>query len=177
MADPNSTSGDVTSSAVVSVEQYSSEFLLFVDDPPIALGGSSFSTNANSLGQFADPTDVRIELTGTFMVTPTTPTFRFLAQLSTSTTIGVSSPGDVRVSEVDFGNSAHLSMILPAGVPWTSESGVFLQGVPEPGTGALLGAGMLCLGIVRPVRGRTRPPIIAGVRPAIQRSIDGQNEI
>jgi hypothetical protein len=57
------------------------------------------------------------------------------------------------VFDVDLGNSAHLSSILPAGVPWTSESGVFLSAVPEPGTCALLAAGMLCLGTVRRIRG------------------------
>jgi hypothetical protein len=170
--DPNSNSD--RSGAEVFVRQDAGEFLVYVDYASV-VGDGSFSTNANSLGQFADPTDVRIVLTGTFMVTPTTPTFSFLARLVTNTAIGSpgSSPGDTRVSEVDFGNSAHLSMILPAGVPWTSESGVFLQGVPEPATGALLAAGVLCLSVV----GRLRPRIggvgSASSSPSGRAGLDG----
>ena len=159
LRDPNSTSGYGASEAGVFVRQYSSQFLLYLDTAS-AIGDGSFSTNANSLGQFADPTDVRIVLTGTFMVTPTTPTFSFLARLGTATAIGALAllPGDTRVSEVDFGNSAHLSLILPAGVPWTSESGVFLQGVPEPRIGALLAGGMLGLSAASRVRRASANP-------------------
>jgi PEP-CTERM motif len=65
---------------------------------------------------------------------------------------GGGSSDHVVVSEVDFGNSAHLSLILPQGVPWTSGSGVFLtSSVPEPGTGALVAVGVLCLTISRRV--------------------------
>jgi hypothetical protein len=152
------------SDAAVFVRQYTSQFLLYVDHAS-AQGSGTFSTNADSRGQFADPADVRIVLTASFLVTPSNPTFSFLARLGTATGISAValSPGDTRVSEVDFGNSARLSLILPAGVSWTSESGVFLQGVPEPSMGALLAAGLLSVSAVARVRratasARTRSP-------------------
>jgi len=150
--DPNSTAGYGASEAGVFVSQYSSQYLVYVDYAS-AVGDGTVWTNANSLGQFDDPADVRIVLTGTFVVTPMIRTFDFVARLGTNSSIGGPvgalglSPGDSRVEEVDFGNSAHLSLIVPAGVPWTSESTVFLQGVPEPGTSALLLEGLLCLGV------------------------------
>jgi hypothetical protein len=142
------------SSAAAFVEQYSDQFLVHLESSSTQ-GGGSVDANTDSSGNFADPADVQIMLTGTFDVTPSNPTFSFSAVLGTSTGINAAAlpPGEYRLSEVDFGNSAHLSLILPAGVPWTSESGVFLQGVPEPGTGVLLAAGMLCLSTVRPGRG------------------------
>jgi hypothetical protein len=132
--------------AGVFVQQYTSQFLIYVDHQFTA-GDGFLTTNADPSGTFADPADVRLVLSTTFMVTPSTPTFSFQATLATATGISALAllPGDTRVSEVDFGNSARLSLILPAGVPWTSESGLFLQSVPEPCAGALLAAGMLCL--------------------------------
>lgn len=46
----------------------------------------------------------------------------------------------------DFGNSAHLRFELPAGVTFTSESGLLLTAVPEPAPAALLLAGLAVLG-------------------------------
>ena len=50
----------------------------------------------------------------------------------------------------DYGNTAAFSFgALPDGLSWTSESGVFLSAVPEPGTVALLGLGLAALGALR----------------------------
>lgn len=50
----------------------------------------------------------------------------------------------------DYGNTAAFSFgALPHGLSWTSESGVFLSAVPEPGTTMLLGLGLAALVGVR----------------------------
>ena len=133
-------------SAGVFVNQYDNVlnaygFLVRLEDSSHTTSGGSFGSNADSIsGEFADPGDVRFVLTSTFTVTPATPTFTLSAQLYTHTAFGKGNlQGDqVLVSEVDFSKSAHLSLDLPEGVPWTSASGVFLTSVPEPGTGGAL---------------------------------------
>ena len=120
--------------------------------------GGSFGSNADPIsGDFTDPADVRLVLASSFTVTPSTPTFTLVAQLYTHTGFGKGNlQGDqVLVSEVDFGKSAHLSLDLPEGVPWTSASGVFLTSVPEPGTGALSAAALLGLSTRKHFRGAT----------------------
>ena len=122
------------------------------------MSGGSFGSNADPIsGEFADPADVRLVLTSSFTVTPSTPTFTLYATLYTYTAFGKGNmQGDhVLVSEVDFGKSAHLSLDLPEGVPWTSASGVFLTSVPEPGTGALSAAALLGLSTRKHFRGAT----------------------
>ena len=62
-----------------------------------------------------------------------------------------------------FGSTSHLAFTLPEGVTYSSSSGVFLTAVPEPGTWALMLAGLgsvLTLARRRPSR-----PLKAG-RPA-----------
>jgi len=148
MWDPNDRDRSMVE-AVAFVEQYTSQFLIHVEQER-----GSVLDNANSSGIFADPADVRLVLTTSFLVTPSTPAFTFEALLGSHTDINALAvaPGETRVSEVNFAHTADLSLILPEGVPWTSESGVFLQSVPEsvpePGAWALLAAGMLLLSVV-----------------------------
>lgn len=64
-------------------------------------------------------------------------------------------------ASADFGNTAHIRWVLPAGVSYGSASGIFLddaigQPVPEPGSLALMSAGLLAAFVWR--RGRARKP-------------------
>ena len=56
-----------------------------------------------------------------------------------------------QTNEVNFGNTARLSLIVPPGVKWTSSSGTFLVSTPafEPATLALLGVALAGLGFSR----------------------------
>lgn len=131
--------------AFVLVEEYSGGGGLFVTQR--MTGNAGYSADVNDLA------DVRVVLTASFVVTPSTRTFSVLARLATSSAISHGNQGDhVHVSDVNFGDTAHLSLVLPQGVPWTSGSGAFLVDVPEPGTGALLAVGLLGLTALRPVR-------------------------
>jgi hypothetical protein len=139
--------------ANVFATQYTSGFGVHAN--PSASGGASASTNASPVtGDFVDPADVRALLTVNFAVGPSNPTVTIFARLATGAAVNrfQDTGGEIKTSELNFGNSAYLSLIVPEGVPWTSESGAFLTAVPEPGTGALLAAGMLCLSSVRRAR-------------------------
>src|SRR5262249_54942654 len=88
--------------------QYTSGFGVYAN--PSASAGASASTNADpSTRQFADPADVRAVLTVSFLVTPSTPTFTFFARFGTSASVNHLSPtyGEVKTSELNFGNSAY----------------------------------------------------------------------
>ena len=127
--------------ASVFVEEYSGGGGLFLDNPRI-VGAATYSADIDDLE------NVHVVLTSSFLVTPSTPTFSFDARLGTSSAISHNNQGDhTHVSEVNFGDTAHLSLLLPEGVPWTSGSGVFLA--PEPVEGALLAVGLLCLSAAR----------------------------
>lgn len=115
---------------------------------PSTTAGGGITSNADpTSGIFSDPADVRLVLTASFFVTPSNPTFTVFARLGTHTAFSRFLPlaDQLRVSDVDFGNSAHLALVLPEGVPWTSASGVFLSAVPEPGIGSLLALAALGL--------------------------------
>jgi hypothetical protein len=61
--------------------------------------------------------------------------------------------------DCDFQNTAQLSLVLPPGVTYTSDSGVFLSqsvSTPEPGSAVLLGAVLLALGGYRFYSSRRR---------------------
>ncbi len=96
------------------------------------------TTNADPITGLFPRSDVRIDMSRSFAVTVGSPVW-FMAQ------INLTSGGANEVT--DFGHTAELSLDLPAGVTYTSASGLFLTGVaapvPEPETAWLLLAGIL----------------------------------
>jgi hypothetical protein len=84
-----------------------------------------------------------------YAVTPGAPTFDFIADLAARIDVaqlGVGRP--VGGASMDLSRTARLSVVLPAGVTMTSSSGVFLtQPIPEPGTWAMLLAGLGVMGV------------------------------
>jgi hypothetical protein len=129
------------------LNSYPNGFVIRLSNPSTSAGGS-YTTNVDPITtNFPDPADIHLVLTTTFLVTPSSPTFNVAARISTDTAFNHANDlGDqLLYSAVDFGNSAHLSLMIPDGVPWTSASGVFLQSVPEPGSGAFMALGILCL--------------------------------
>jgi len=102
--------------------------------------GNIAQTNANASGDF-DAADVQFYVSVTVPITSTQRTIAFLVELETSAGLGFTSSVDqVKESNVDFGNTGRIAVIVPAGVTWTSGSGLLL--VPEPGALALLGVGL-----------------------------------
>ncbi|WP_141694756.1 VPLPA-CTERM sorting domain-containing protein [Candidatus Thiodiazotropha endoloripes] len=93
-------------------------------------------------------------LSADLLVSSTDPTFSILAQLSTW-----SSPSGLDGWMVaNFGNTANLSISLPDGLGYTSDSGVFLSvnPVPIPAAAWLFGSGLLgFIGVSRRNRNRT----------------------
>ena len=135
--------GNLFSSAAVQAHQYTSGGGVFLT-PPTVFGDVDIETNADHLNNFHDPADVRFAIEMNIPVTPSTPSFTFIAGLDTASGFGFILPEDeTKVSELDFGNTARLSLIVPDGVHWTSASRVFL--VPEPGTYVLVVTGLLLL--------------------------------
>ncbi len=134
--------------ASVFVDQYTSGGGAFL------LGQSSYGlatdivTNADALGNF-DPSDVQVTLSMFFDVTAANPSFTFGARLVASAGLGpFLVPADqLQTNDVDFGNTARLTVIAPAGVTWTSSSGSFL--VPEATVAALLAMGAIGLACLR----------------------------
>jgi len=144
------------SAFVDAINNSGNPFLVGIHDA-YATGYTANESNANpATGYFADPEDVRLDFTTSFLVTPSTPTFTLFANLSTvAQPCSVAFPcrsnlaGDVVTTQVNFGNTAYLSLSLPEGVSWTSESGAFLTAVPEPGTAMLSAIGLFGLGAGR----------------------------
>lgn len=56
--------------------------------------------------------------------------------------------------ELDLSSTGRLTLVLPPGSTFASESGVFLSAIPEPGSALLLALGGLGLAALRPLRGR-----------------------
>lgn len=97
-------------------------------------------TNANPVTGLFDPADVQFYLSVVFPVTTTDRSFAFVAELETTAVLGFTSAVDfVKEASVDFGDGGQLEVIAPAGVTWTSGSGLLL---PEPDAGASLLAGL-----------------------------------
>ena len=110
-------------------------------------GPATLVTNATGPNQLFDPGDVQMVLSLFVAVTPNAPTFSFVARLLTESALGFTAPvNQAKDATTDFGNTAQLSVIVPAGVTWHSDSGVFL--VPEPSALALLALAALCGGPV-----------------------------
>jgi hypothetical protein len=123
----------------------------------------SFTSNLNPVTGRFDPKNTRVDLSATFFVSPSSPSFTFLARLFVTSALGFTDPpGTVKQARVDFGDTAHLSIDLPDGYSFTSSSGVFLTDVaapvPEPGTEWLLLAGLLPLMAHSFARKRARRP-------------------
>jgi hypothetical protein len=79
--------------------------------------------------------------------------FTFLARLNTTAALGFGGYSDeVKVSDVDFGDTAQLAMLVPADVTGHSESGVFL--VPEPDSRELVAAALSALAAITQRRTR-----------------------
>jgi hypothetical protein len=125
-----------------------------------AQGSAAFETNADGLGRF-DPSDVRITLSVFFTVDPAHPTFTFFARYSAGAALGFTEPVDV-VKEAEGEGTAELAVLLPAGVPWSSASGVLLA--PEPGAGAVAAAALASLVATR--AGSARTPSARSTRRA-----------
>jgi len=107
------------------------------------VGQGSVSTNADAFG-FFDPSDMSFVLSLFVPVSPSNPSFTFVAHLDTVANAFAAVLGDELVeSDVDFGNTAQLALIVPEGVQWTSSSGAFL--VPEPDALALTAIGFATL--------------------------------
>ena len=100
----------------------------------VSWDGTGFTTDTStSVGNFSvnviasDTNNYSVVLTNAFEVSEPSPTFKFTAYLNA---IGGSTTTGTLVS--DFGSTAQLDIILPAGYSFTSGSGVFLSAVPPP---------------------------------------------
>lgn len=93
-----------------------------------------------------DPSDMRFTLTSSFDITPLKPSFAFSARLLVGNFSSfLADSSSTRDTVLDFGQTARLSISAPPGVTFISESGAFLQPVPEPSTVALLTIGLAML--------------------------------
>lgn len=117
------------------------------------VGSGAITTNASGAQNLFDPANVQVGISVFFSVTPTSPSFSFLAELNTSSGLGFTDPvNQVKQAWTDFGNTAQLSLIVPEGVTWQSASGAFLvpAPVPVPAAAWLFGSGLLGLiGVAR----------------------------
>jgi hypothetical protein len=137
-------------SASIWIDQFTSGGAFISNQSSFGLP-ADINTNADALGNF-DPGNIQATLSLFFDVTAAEPSFTFGSRLATSAGLGpfIAIADQVQTNDVDFGNTAHLSLIVPAGVAWTSSSGAFLvpasSAVPEPSAAALIAAGCFGLG-------------------------------
>jgi MYXO-CTERM domain-containing protein len=144
---PSSVDLGTASLSVDQLNNYPNGFVITLSHSSTSAGGS-YTTNVDPITtNFPDPADIHLVLTTSLSVTPSTPTFNLAARITTLTAFNHANDlGDqLLYSAVDFGNSAHLSLMIPDGVPWTSASGVFLQSAPEPGAAAQAAAALAAL--------------------------------
>ncbi len=113
-------------------------------------------TNANPVTGLFDPADVQFYVSVVFPVTAADRTFAFRADLETTATLGFTNPVDVvKEASVNFGDGGQLEVIAPAGVGWTSGSGLLL---PEPGASVSLLTGLSGLAWLAQRRNAERRP-------------------
>ena len=107
--------------------------------------GSNFSTGVLEGNGAIDEDSVLSQtlLHAGQLANPMTRTVNIRANLNMNV---VSSRNESSVASADFSNSVHfIEMMVPPNVTWTSDSGVFLADVPEPGSLVLLATGAVAL--------------------------------
>ena len=101
-------------------------------------GGIVFQPSCFGVGvPCIEGTEVDFIFPRTVTITPEHRILTIVATLQANANVG---------GQAKFGDTAFLSIDLPAGLAFTSESGVLLTAVPEPETWALMIAGLLALG-------------------------------
>ncbi|MGE0373469.1 MAG: VPLPA-CTERM sorting domain-containing protein [Gammaproteobacteria bacterium] len=124
---------------------------LFIGGPGLDLVASPLPTvdfaGENYGGVLANPLLVDDVLQVSMLLTPALPSFSFAAGLSVVAHGPVTAGGTSEAAE--FGNSAEVTLVLPAGISFESASGVFLQPVPLPATIGLLASALGGLGLMR----------------------------
>lgn len=98
-------------------------------------GNFDITTNSLTAG------NIDITLSTLVLVSSIDPTYSLISYIST--TPWPETPGSTAIA--DFGSTASLSLNLPEGLSYTSDSGVFLSAIPVPPAVYLFGSGLIGL--------------------------------